>query len=53
MLKTKYQLEVRQVGPVTTNLGDTFTVTINGTPYTASTGFLMLVPLLWLQELQI
>ena len=33
------RLEVRQVGPsATTNLGDTFTVTLNGTPYTAATG---------------
>ena len=33
------RLEVRQVGPSNqTQFGDTFTVTINGTPYTAATG---------------
>ena len=33
------RLEVRQNGPSNqTQFGDTFTVTINGTPYTAATG---------------
>ena len=37
--KQMTRLEVRQVGPdVQTSFGDTFTVTINGTPYTAATG---------------